>query len=179
MIFGALIDKPGGDSLLRAILDPYNPIGSTLGINFNTSKATRFAPRPDKSHLKWIITDSDWEDKLAGRIEEHTQVISYTKNHNMGFEVPYLYEGEPRTYIPDFLIRLDAPELTTLIIEVKGYRGHDAVIKADTIAHKWVPAINRNGKFGRWGFAELCSAHDFGPDLDAAISKLQSTDSTA
>jgi type III restriction enzyme len=172
MIFGALIDKPGGDTVLRATLDPYNPIGSTLGVNFNTSKATRYSPRPDKSHLNWIITDSDWEDKLATCIEEHPKVISYTKNHNLGFEVPYLYEAEPRTYIPDFLIRLDTPEPTTLIVEVKGYRGHDAVIKADTIAHKWVPAINRNGKFGRWGFAELRSAHDFGPDLDSAISNL-------
>ena len=172
MIFGALIDKPGGQSVLRAILDPYNPMGSTLGVNFNTSKATRYAPRPDKSHLNWIITDSDWEDKLAARIEEHPKVLSYAKNHNLGFEVPYLYEGEPRTYIPDFLIRLDTPEPTTLIIEVKGFRGHDALIKADTIAHKWVPAINRNGKYGHWGFAELRSVHDFGPDLDAAIDRL-------
>lgn len=172
IISGALIDKPGGESLMRAVLDPYNPVGSTMGVNFNTTKATRYAPRPDKSHLNWIITDSDWEDKLAARIEEHPKVLSYAKNHNLGFEVPYLYEAEPRMYLPDFLITLVTPEPTTLIIEVKGFRGHDAMIKADTIAHKWVPAINRNGKFGRWGFAELRSAHDFGPDLDAAINKL-------
>ena len=172
LISGALIDKPGGDSLMRAVLDPYNPVGSTLGVNFNTTKATRYAPRPDKSHLNWIITDSDWEDKLAARIEEHPKVLCYAKNHNLGFEVPYLFEAEPKTYLPDFLIRLDTPEQTILIIEVKGFRGHDAMIKADTIANKWVSAINRNGKFGRWGFAELRSAHDFGPDLDAAIDKL-------
>ena len=172
LISGTLIDKPGGDSLMRAVLDPYNPVGSTLGVNFNTTKATRYAPRPDKSHLNWIITDSDWEDKLAARIEEHPKVLSYAKNHNLGFEVPYLLEAEPKTYLPDFLIRLDTPEPTTLVIEVKGFRGHDAMIKADTIANKWVPAINRNGKFGRWGFAELRSAHDFGPDLDAVIDKL-------
>ncbi len=172
MIFGALIDKPGGESVMRAVLDPYNPLGTTHGVNFNTTKETRYAPRPDKSHMNWIITDSDWEDKLAAQIEEHPKVASYAKNHNLGFEVPYLLEGEPKTYIPDFLIRLDTEELTTLIIEVKGYRGHDAMIKADTIAHKWVPAVNRNGKFGRWGFAELRSAHDFGPDLNTAIESL-------
>jgi len=108
----------------------------------------------------------------AARIEEHPKVISYAKNHNLGFEVPYLLEAEPKNYRPDFLITLGAPEPTTLIIEVKGFRGLDAMIKADTIANKWVPAINRNGKFGRWGFAELRSVHDFGPDLDAAIDKL-------
>lgn len=172
MIFGALIDRPGGEGVIRAVLAPYHPTGSTFGVNFNTTKSTRYSPRPGKSHLNWIITDSDWEDKLAARIEDHSKVISYAKNHNLDFEVPYMPEGEPKTYRPDFLIRLDAPELTMLVVEVKGFRGLDAVIKADTIANKWIPAINRNGKFGRWGFAELRSAHDFDPDLDEAIETL-------
>ena len=169
LIFGALIDKPGGDSILRAVLDPYNPSGSTLGVNFNTAKATRYQPRPDKSHLNWIITDSDWEDKLAASIEEHPAVLAYAKNHNLGLDVPYLMEGEPRAYRPDFLIRLDAPEPTTLIIEVKGYRGHDAMLKAETMRAKWIPAVNRLGAYGRWGFAELRDVHDFAPSLEEAI----------
>ncbi len=172
IIFGALIDKPGGEKILRAVLDPYNPTGSTMGVNFNTSKSTRYQPRPDKSHINWIITDSDWEDKLAAQIEDHTRVLSYAKNHNLGLEIPYLVEGEPRTYLPDFLIRLDTPEPTTLVVEVKGYRGHDAMLKADTMRGKWVPAVNRLGSYGRWGFAELRSVHDFGPELDAAISAM-------
>jgi len=172
LIFGALIDKPGGDSILRAVLDPYNPTGSTLGVNFNTSKATRYRPRPDRSHLNWIITDSDWEDKLAASIEDHPAVLAYAKNHNLGLEVPYLMEGEPHVYRPDFLIQLDAPEPTTLVIEVKGYRGHDAMLKAETMRGKWIPAVNRLGTYGRWGFAELREVHDFGPGLDAAIDAL-------
>ncbi|WP_372675375.1 BPTD_3080 family restriction endonuclease [Aquicoccus sp.] len=172
LIFGALIDKPGGDSILRAVLDPYNPTGSTLGVNFNTSKATRYQPRPDRSHLNWIITDSDWEDKLATSIEDHPAVLAYAKNHNLGLDVPYLMEGEPHAYRPDFLIRLDAPEPTTLVIEVKGYRGHDAMLKAETMRTKWIPAVNRLGTYGRWGFAELRDIHDFGPGLDAAISEM-------
>ena len=120
----------------------------------------------------WIITDSDWEDKLAARIEDHPKVLAYAKNHNLGFEVPYLKEGEPHVYRPDFLIRLDTSEPTTLVIEVKGFRGHDAMLKADTIRNKWVPSVNRLERFGRWGFAELRSAHDFGPDLDEAISDM-------
>nr|WP_244867860.1 DEAD/DEAH box helicase family protein [Vannielia litorea] len=172
MIFGALVEKPGGESILRAVLDPYAPTGSTLGVNFNTSVATRYAPRPDKSHLNWIITDSDWEDKLANTIESHPAVLSYAKNHNLGFEVPYLVEGEPRHYRPDFLIRLDVPEPTTLVVEVKGYRGHDAMLKAETMRGKWIPAVNRLGSYGRWGFAELREVHDFGPALDTAINTL-------
>ncbi|TMV15678.1 restriction endonuclease [Arenibacterium halophilum] len=175
LIFGALIDKPGGDSVLRAVLDPYNPTGSTLGVNFNTTKATRYQPRSDKSHLNWIITDSDWEDKLAARIEDHPAVLSYAKNHNLGLDVPYLMEGESRVYRPDFLIRLDAPEPTTLIIEVKGYRGPDAMLKAETMRAKWIPAVNRLSTYGKWGFAELRDINDFGPALDEAIEKMLGT----
>ncbi len=172
IILGALIDKPRGGSVLRAVLDPYTPIGSTMDVSFNTTKATRYQPRPDLSHINWIITDSDWEDKLAAEIEQHPKVLCYAKNHNLGFEVPYLKEGEPHMYRPDFLIRLDATEPTTLVVEVKGLRDHDAALKAETMRAKWVPGVNRLGKFGRWGFAELREIHDFGPALDAAINEM-------
>ena len=104
-------------------------------------------------------------------IEDHPRVLSYAKNQNLGLEVPYLSGGEARTYLPDFLIRLDAPEPTTLVVEVKGFRDHDAHLKAETMRGKWIPAVNRLG-MGRWGFAELRSLHDFGPELDAAIESL-------
>ncbi|MCA1775753.1 MAG: hypothetical protein LC676_09150 [Loktanella sp.] len=144
----------------------------TLGVNFNTSKSTRYHPRAYKSRLNWIITDSDWEDKLADQIEDHLRVLSYAKNHNLGLEIPYLVEGEPRTYLPNFLIRLDTHDLTTLVVEVKGYRGHDAMFKADTMRGKWVPAFNRLGAYGRWGFAELRSVHYFSPELNAGINAI-------
>ena len=172
IVLGALIDKPRGNSILRAVLDPYTPTGSTMDVNFTTTKATRYQPRPDRSHVNWIITDSDWEDKLAAKIEQHPRVLSYAKNHNLGLEVPYLREGEGHMYLPDFLIRLDAPEPTTLIVEVKGFRGHDAMLKTQTIRDKWIPGVNRLGKYGRWSFAELRDVYDFGPQLDAAITEI-------
>ncbi|MDV7145643.1 DEAD/DEAH box helicase family protein [Tropicimonas sp. TH_r6] len=172
LILGALIDKPRGDSVLRAVLDPYTPTGSTMDVSFTTSKATRYPPRPDRSHVNWIITDSQWEAELAAVIEGNFRVLSYTKNHNLGFEVPYLKEGEPHMYRPDFLLRLDTPEPTTLVVEVKGFRDHDAMLKAETMRHKWVPGVNRLGRFGRWGFAELRDPFIFGPELDSAIDVL-------
>lgn len=99
-------------------------------------------------------------------------MLSYAKNHNLGLDVPYLVEGEPRKYRPDFLIRLNAPEPTTLVIEVKGYRGHDAMLKAEAMRGKWIPAVNRLGIYGKWGFAELRDIHDFGPALDKAIETM-------
>lgn len=43
------------------------------------------------------------------------------------------------------------------------------MLKAQAMANRWVPAVNRHGGWGRWHFAELREIHDFGPALDAAI----------
>lgn len=169
LILGAIRFGQDGDPILRAVLDPYTPTGSTHDVNFNTSKATRYWPRPDRSHINWIVTDSDWEAKLARLIEDHPKVAAYAKNHNLGFEVPYLVEGEPRRYLPDFLVRLGAPEPVTLVLEVKGFRGHDAMLKAQTMRNKWIPAVNRLGTYGRWAFDELRDPYAFGEELDRTI----------
>jgi type III restriction enzyme len=179
LILGALVDPTRPEPLHRAVLDPYIPEGSTIDVNFNTSKPDRWRPRPDRSHVNWIVLDSDWEANLADRIENHPRVLAYAKNHNLGFEVPYLREGEPHRYRPDFLVRLDTPEPTTLVLEVKGFRGHDAMLNAETMRTRWIPAVNRLGTFGRWGFAELREVHDFGPALDAAIKALLDERETA
>jgi type III restriction enzyme len=155
-----------------------------MDVSFTTSKP-RYWPDPRKSHVNWIVTDSEWEDRLAQLIEDHPCTVAYAKNHNLGLEVPYLMEGEPRTYLPDFLIRLAprgpdladptpsaAPETAvTLVIEVKGFRGHDAMLKAETMRNRWIPAVNRLGTYGRWHFAELRDIHDFRAELDRAIAE--------
>lgn len=172
IILGALIDRPRGDSVIRAVLDPYTPMGSTMDVNFTTSKDTRFSPNPALSHINWIITDSQWEADLSAVIEGNSRVASYAKNHNLGFEIPYLKEGEHHMYRPDFLLRLDVPELTTLIVEVKGARDATDAIKAETARHKWVPGVNQMKRFGRWGFVELKDPFMFGQELDRAIDEL-------
>lgn len=174
LLMGVLLDQPGTPPVIRATLDPFAPEGSTMDVNFATSKESRHWPRFDRSHVNWIITDQDWEIKLAQILDDHPAVAAYAKNHNLGFEVPYSMEGEPRRYRPDFLVRLRtvAGAPVTLVLEVKGFRGHDAMLKAEAIRNRWIPAVNRLGSHGRWGFAELRSIHDFKPDLDPAIERL-------
>lgn len=175
LLMGVLLEQPGGASIVRATLDPFAPQGSTMDVNFTTTSMNRHRPRPDRSHVNWIISDSDWETKFAQILDEHADVVAYTKNHNLGFEVPYMREGEAHNYRPDFLVRLKTSEgepPITLIVEIKGFRGHDAMLKAETIRNKWIPAVNRLDTLGRWGFAELRSLHDFRPELDDAIKSL-------
>ncbi|MBZ8134390.1 BPTD_3080 family restriction endonuclease [Afifella sp. IM 167] len=162
-----------GETVVRAILDPYAPTGSTMDVSFNVTKADLYDPNPDKSHINWIVLDSDWEGQCAQVIEDHPRVLAYAKNHNLGFEVPYLAGGEPRRYRPDFLLRIDDGGDTplTLVLEVKGFRGHDVPLKTAAMRDRWIPAVERLGRFGRWAFGEMSDPYRMKEELDALIMK--------
>lgn len=92
-------------------------------------------------------------------MESHDRVLAYVKNHNLGFEVPYLYGSTPRKYIPDFIVKIDddrgEDDLLNLIVEIKGFRGEDAKDKASTMRNYWIPGVNNLKIYGRWAFAEF------------------------
>ena len=50
-----------GERPIEAVLDPYNPTGSTAHVNFNTSKTLRWETDARRCHVNWAILDSDWE----------------------------------------------------------------------------------------------------------------------
>ena len=160
-----------GDRPVKAILDPYNPEGSTAHVNFTTSKATRWQTAPNRCHVNWVILDSDWEAEFCRVVQEHPRVRAYVKNQNLGLEVPYLMGSTPRTYLPDFIVCVDdgrdAP--LNLIVEIKGYRGEDAKVKAETMKTYWVPGVNNLGGFGRWAFAEFTKVFEIEAEFDALI----------
>ena len=176
LIVGAINTTRTGQEIIRAMLDPYNPEGSTAAVNFTTSQTDRWQPRPDRSHINWIVLDSDWEAQLAQAIEAHPVVAAYAKNHNLGLEVPYLRDGEAHRYRPDYIVRLD--DGTTLVLEVKGFRGHDVPLKSAAIRDKWIPAVNRLARFGRWAFAEMRDPFTMTDDLDRLITSLDKDSAT-
>ena len=172
-IKAAIDNDPVGDRPILAQLDAYNPTGSTRFVRFNTSKTDRWTPRADRCHLNWIILDSDWENEFCRAVENHPRVHAYVKNHNLGFEVPYAYQGGSRKYRPDFIVLVDdghgPDDLLHLIIEIKGYRGEDAKDKKATMDTYWVPGVNRLGTHGRWAFAEFTEVYQIAHDLAARI----------
>lgn len=119
-----------GERPIKVVLDAYNPTGSTKYVSFNTTKTSRWKTDPRKSHLNWVILDSDWEAEFCRVAESHNKVKTYVKNHNLGFEVPYRYLSEHRKYIPDFIVLVDdgrgEDDLLHLVVEIKGYRREDA-----------------------------------------------------
>jgi type III restriction enzyme len=165
-----------GENPVKAILDAYNPTGSTADVNFTTSKTLRWDTNgpPPKSQVNWVVCDSDWEAEFCRVAEAHPKVRAYVKNQNLGFEVPYLMGSVPRKYIPDFIVQVDDGEADplNLIVEIKGYRGEDAKEKANTMRAYWVPGVNNLGKFGRWAFAEFTAVYEIEAEFNTLIETL-------
>ncbi|MCL2790819.1 MAG: DEAD/DEAH box helicase family protein [Desulfobulbus sp.] len=158
---------------ITAILDPYTPSGSTIYVNFVTSKKSRWQTRADRCHINWCITDSEWEAELCRVVEKHPQVRAYVKNYNLGFEVPYVWQGEQKTYLPDFILLVDdghgEDDLLHLVVEIKGYRQEDAKAKKEAMEVFWVPGVNRLKSYGRWAFMELKEIYKIESEFEAKV----------
>lgn len=158
---------------IKALMDPYNPIGSTAHVRFNTSRRDRWQTDPGRCHVNWVVLDSDWEAELCRVVESHPRVKAYVKNHNLGLEVPYRYGSEIRSYRPDFIVLVDdgrgENDLLHLVVEIKGYRREDAKEKKSTMDTYWVPSVNNLGTLGRWAFAELTEVYQIESDFEAKV----------
>ena len=167
----AAITSKQGERSVKALLDAYNPTGSTRHVNFTASKASLWTTDARKCHVNLAVLDSDWEAEFCRVVESHPNVKAYVKNHNLGLEVPYLYGSTPRTYIPDFIVQVGdgQDEPLNLIVEIKGYRGEDAKEKKNAMEAYWLPGVNALGQYGRWAFVELTDVYDVQAELERAI----------
>jgi type III restriction enzyme len=154
-IMAAVTRASEGGGRVLAMLDPYNREGSTRHVGFMTSRDVYETGA--RCHVSHAVLDSGWEGELCRVLDDHSRVLAWVKNHNLGFEVPYSCGGEVRRYRPDFIVRLDdgREDPLNLVLEVKGYRGEDAKDKAATMQAYWVPGVNNLGSLGRWAFAEF------------------------
>ena len=79
-----------------------------------------------------------------------------------------------RKYRPDFIVLVDdgrgEEDLLHLVVEIKGYRGEDAKVKAETMNTYWVPGVNYIGTHGRWAFAEFCDVYEIQSDFAGKVA---------
>lgn len=177
-ITGGITRKFLGERPIKAMLDPYNPTGSTMHVRFNTSKQVRWETSSNHCHVNWVVLDSDWEGEFCRVAESHPRVRAYVKNHNLGLEVPYRFGSEMRKYRPDFIVLVDdghpshsdgSHDLLHLVVEIKGYRGEDAKEKKSTMETYWVPGVNHLCSYGRWAFAEFCDVYEIMSEFESKV----------
>lgn len=132
--------------------------GSTRDVDYWTTKPTQ----PTKnSHVNLLVADTKtWEQKAAKILDGSRRVAAWVKNAGLGFAIPYLHNGAPHEYQPDFIVRLSSDPVTHLILETKGGRDTLWEVKA-AAAQRWVAAVNAEGGYGTWRYEV---AHD--PQID-------------
>ncbi|MFN8472486.1 MAG: DEAD/DEAH box helicase family protein [Anaerolineae bacterium] len=174
-ITAAITRASVGQRPIKALLDPYNPTGSTAYVNFLTSKASRWQTDPRRCHINWVVLDSDWEAEFCRVAESHPRVRAYVKNQGLGLEVPYRTGSQARRYLPDFIVRVDdghgPDDLLNLVVEIKGFRGEDAKDKKATMETYWIPGVNNLGTHGRWAFLELTDVFRIEADFAARVQR--------
>ena len=178
-IYRAIVKASEGDPVLMPILRPYDTLGSTRYVDFDTTRPV-YATREDKCHVSHVAADTDsWEQKLAQTLEDMDEVGRYVKNHNLGFNIPYTLNGEEKNYIPDFIACIDdgngKDDLLNLLIEVTGEKRKDKAAKVTTARTLWVPAVNNHGGYGRWDFIEIADPWDAGNLIRAQLRKNKTT----
>jgi len=155
-IITAIVASSGGGTTVKPILRSDDATGSTRLIDFDTTKTTY--PTNEKCHVSHVVIDSSWEEKLATVLEDMDEVVSYVKNQQLGFVIPYTIDGNERGFLPDFIAVLT--DGTNLVIEVSGEAKRDKAQKVRTARELWVPAVNGHGGFGRWDFIEISDPWD-------------------
>jgi type III restriction enzyme len=156
---------------LLPILASYDTLGSTRYVDFLTTKEVQ---ETGKSHVNYVVADTqEWEQGVAKRLEQMGEVLAYVKNQNLGFSIPYEYQGVSHQYLPDFIAVLVMPDQSrlNLLIEVTGKKDDKKKVKVKTARELWVPAINNVGKYGTWSMLEVQDIHETQHLIRAGIAR--------
>lgn len=122
--------------------------GSTAEVDFWTSRDVR---EVQHSHVNFVVADTKkWEQSAAYVLDTHPAVYAFVKNAGLGFAIPYLHNGQPHDYLPDFIVRLRTEPRRLLILETKGFDPLQDVKAA--AAARWVAAVNADGTHGTWAY---------------------------
>lgn len=148
------------DKRVLPILAPYDTLGSTRYVDYLTTKEVR---ETVKSHINYVVADTEeWEQGVAKKLEQMPEVLSYVKNQNLGFTIPYEHQGAAHHYTPDFIavLQMQDGKKLNLLIEVTGRKDDKKATKIKTARELWVPSVNNNGKFGVWAIIEIQDIHE-------------------
>lgn len=158
---------------IRPVFNYYNKFSSTKYVNGNTSKDVF---KTEKSHVNYVVMDSDWEGICAKTLEEIDSVECYVKNQFLGFAIPYTKDGKDRMYFTDFIARVKGKDGTikNLMIEISGM-SKDKAEKKWFVENRWIPAVNSlkdKFEYPEWHFIEI--ANDIRNIKNQLIEKIQS-----
>ncbi|MFH1004882.1 MAG: DEAD/DEAH box helicase family protein [Bacteroidota bacterium] len=159
---------------IRPVFNYYNKFSSTKYVNGNTIKEVY---PTKKSHINYVVMDSNWEAITAKTFEELEQVQSYVKNQFLGLTIPYIKDGKDKQYFPDFVAQCKGKDGKTknLMVEITGMSKEKAE-KKWFVENRWLPAVNamkEKYNYPEWHFIEIANdIRDIKNQLAEKISSL-------
>lgn len=143
---------------IRPVFNYYNKFSSTRYVNGNTVKDVY---KTEKSHINFVVMDSEWEGICAKTLEEIKTVECYVKNQFLGFTIPYTKDGKDKQYFADFIARVKSKDgaVKNLIIEISGM-SKDKDEKKWFVENRWLPAVNAlkdKYDYPEWHFIEVAN----------------------
>ena len=158
---------------IRPVFNYYNKFSSTKYVNGNTVKEVY---PTQKSHINYVVMDSEWEGICAKTLEEIDAVECYVKNQFLGFAIPYVKNGNDHQYFTDFIARVKCSDGTikNLMIEISGM-SKDKAEKKWFVENRWLPAVNAlkdKYEYPEWHFIEI--ANDIRNIKNQLIEKISS-----
>jgi type III restriction enzyme len=156
-----------GSARERIRIERNRDCGSSKDVDYATRKEP-FAVA--KSHVNFVVPDSQWERIAAYTLDNHPRVKCFVKNAGLGFAIPYLHAGTGHDYLPDFIVRLDSDTPTHLVVETKGH--DEKLAEKVAAAGRWVDAVNSDGRFGRWSYLLLEQRASIGQEIQVALDAM-------
>jgi type III restriction enzyme len=154
-----------GTEGLRPRFEQHRPVGSTTDVDYTTRKE----PMPVlRSHVNFVVADSQWERIAATVLETHARVESFVKNSGLGFAIPYTLRGTTHDYLPDFVVRLEGGQ-RHLVVEIKGVTDEQTDAKKRA-AEQWCEAVTNEGQHGQWTFVQIEQRAVIPAELDRALT---------
>ena len=158
---------PAEGSVERIRVEQHRGPGTTADVEYATRKEP-FAVL--KSHVNFVVPDSQWERVAAYSLDTHPAVHSFVKNSGLGFAIPYVHSGQGHDYLPDFVVRLEGQEDRHVIFETKGY--DDRLEEKKSAAQRWVSAVNRDGRYGSWSYVLLQDRAKIAEEIAVELDRL-------
>ena len=103
----AIVSAGGGGHRLLPILRPYDTVGSTRYVDFDTTRPI-YPTRPDQCRVSHVAVDTESQERETAQApDDMEKVVAYMKNQGFGFTISYTVGGDERRYLPDFVVRVN------------------------------------------------------------------------
>ena len=139
--------------IISAVLNYYNPEGSTTNVYRPTNRAVWPTV---KSHVNFVIAeDNSWQQIAAQTLDSMDNVEYWVKNTYLGFRIPYSVGDETKEYQPTFIVKVKG---IYLIVECEGFDGDKSGnkdAKRHSLKDYWIPAANNLKSYGTWDMLEV------------------------